>query len=496
MSRTDDIDIFGYNLGGSVGQMMGRTPDPELPELTSAQMANIGAAFADPLGLIDITGEMPEFPAGNVSISGMVMEGPRSPSLAENLREGNYGSAVLQGIGVVPVVGGVMRAARGLGKVADRLDRAKKAGFDTDTVYYHATDKFEGDSLDFTSLKPSERGKLGPGIYVAQDPKYTEKYIRTFREKGKDFTEESFDQGARILPVFVRGKVGTSEDFGAAIESVKKKVKSDSSGFHPSEEFYESIKSKAQKKMAKDGFSGFKVGGELVIFNPKDVRSVNAVFEDPKSAELLKANGGEIRKLAGGGIINLIAKGAFDPRFDPRVKEQDMLRNLEAEIVERADTQPMPGLSLSELEGEDFVTSMTDRTRAGADVRSINRIELIDPIYLPGGQGFMFNNPSAVWASAEMPSRQILEMARDLKSKSGKDPLYIPWRMAPSGGDFATTTGELMLGYAASNMTKATKKALDKAIRAYRTKGSMVKGKRVGAGRKIEGWKGIDDPSV
>ena len=223
---------------------------------------------------------------------------------------------------------------------------------------------------------------------------------------------------------------------------------------------------------------------------------MNAVFEDPKSAELLKANGGEIRKLAGGGIINLIAKGAFDPRFDPRVKEQDMLRNLEAEIVERADTQPMPGLSLSELEGEDFVTSMTDRTRAGADVRSINRIELIDPIYLPGGQGFMFNNPSAVWASAEMPSRQILEMARDLKSKSGKDPLYIPWRMAPSGGDFATTTGELMLGYAASNMTKATKKALDTAIRAYRTKGSMVKGKRVGAGRKIEGWKGIDDPSA
>ncbi|MGI9315348.1 MAG: hypothetical protein ACR2PN_11645 [Luminiphilus sp.] len=496
MSRMDDIDIFGYNLGGSVGQMMGRTPDPELPELTSAQMANIGAAFADPLGLIDITGEFPEFPAGDVSISGMVMEGPRSPSLVENLREGNYGSAVLQGIGVVPVVGGVMRAARGLGKAADRLDRAKKAGFDTDTVYYHATDKFEGDSLDFTSLKPSERGKLGPGIYVAQDPKYTEKYIRTFREKGKDFTEESFDQGARILPVFVRGKVGTSEDFGAAIESVKKKVKSDSSGFHPSEEFYESIKSKAQKKMAKDGFSGFKVGGELVIFNPKDVRSVNAVFEDPKSAELLKANGGEISKFAGGGIINLIAKGAFDPRFDPRIKEQDMLRNLEAEIVERADTQPMPGLSLSELEGEDFVTSMTDRTRAGADVKSINRIELIDPIYLPGGQGFMFNNPSAVWASAEMPSRQILEMARDLKSKSGKDPLYIPWRMAPSGGDFATTTGELMLGYAAANMTKATKKALDKAIRAYRTKGSMVKGKRVGAGRKIEGWKGIDDPSA
>ncbi len=485
MSRMDDIDIFGYNLGGSVGQMMGRTPDPELPELTSAQMANIGAAFADPLGLIDITGEMPEFPAGDVSISGMVMEGPRSPSLVENLREGNYGSAVLQGIGVVPVVGGVMRAARGLGKAADRLERAKKAGFDTDTVYYHATDKFEGDIADqeFTKIIPSSIGKLGPGIYLSPNAQYSQKYINE-----KSLQDPKFGTGARVLPVFVRGKVGTWEDFDKAIEAVKKNA---------SEELdYKAIKRQARKKMADDGFAGFKVQEELVVFNPKDVRSVNAVFEDPKSAELLKANGGEIRKFAGGGIINLIAKGAFDPRFDPRIKEQDMLRNLEAEIVERADTQPMPGLSLSELEGEDFVTSMTDRTRAGADVRSINRIELIDPIYLPGGQGFMFNNPSAVWASAEMPSRQILEMARDLKSKSGKDPLYIPWRMAPSGGDFATTTGELMLGYAASNMTKATKKALDKAIRAYRTKGSMVKGKRVGAGRKIEGWKGIDDPSA
>jgi hypothetical protein len=319
-----DIDIFGYNLGGSVGQMMGRRPEIEVPDLSPAQMANIGAAFADPLGLIDISGEFPEFPAGDVSISSMVMEGPRSPSLAENLREGNYGSAVLQGIGVVPVVGGVMRAARGLGKAADRLERAKKAGFDTDTVYYHATDKFEGDSLDFTSLKPSERGKLGPGIYVAQDPKYTEKYIRTFKEKGKDFTEESFDEGARILPVFVRGKVGTSEDFGAAIESVKKKVKSDSSRFHPSEEFYESIKSKAQKKMAKDGFSGFKVGSELVIFNPKDVRSVNAVFEDIDSPELLKAEGGSVDAndidifepvqnfVGGGGVVKKILSSKTD----------------------------------------------------------------------------------------------------------------------------------------------------------------------------------------
>lgn len=250
---------------------------------------------------------------------------------------------------------------------------------------------------------------------------------------------------------------------------------------------------------------------QYAVFDPTRIKSRFAVGDpsEKNTGQIMKSVGGlgsatglgllaaseEAEAGPKGGVLDLIVKGDFDPRFDPRKKEQDMLRNLEAEIIGSNYTQPMPRLALSDLEGEDFVTSMSDRTRAGGDVKSINRVELVDPIHLPGGQDFMFNNPSAVWASAEMPSRQILEMARDLKSQSGRDPLYIPWRMAPSGGDFSTTTGELMLGYAAANMTKATKKALDKAIRSYRTTGSMAKGKRVGAGRKIEGWKGIDDPS-
>ena len=85
----DDIDIFGYNLGGSVSEMMNPV-ERELPSLSPAQIANVGAAFADPLGMVDITGEYPEFPAGGVSVSEMVMEGPRSPSLIENLRAGDW----------------------------------------------------------------------------------------------------------------------------------------------------------------------------------------------------------------------------------------------------------------------------------------------------------------------------------------------------------------------------------------------------------------------
>jgi len=271
------------NLGGSVSTMMGRTPEPELPKLTPAQLANIGGAFADPLGMVDITGEYPEFPAAGVSTADMVMQGPRSPSLMENLREGNYGSAALQSVGVIPVVGGVARAIRGVAKGADRLAKAQKAGFDTDTVYYHATDKFEGDASDqeFTKILPSERGKLGPGIYLSPNPRYSEKYINE-----KSFQDPKFGRGSRVLPVFVRGKVGTREDFGEAIESVKKNA-SDKTDFAV-------IKRQAQEKMADDGFAGFKVQDELVIFDPKNVRSVNAKFEDLDSPELLKAKGGAI----------------------------------------------------------------------------------------------------------------------------------------------------------------------------------------------------------
>jgi hypothetical protein len=57
--------------------------------------------------------------------------------------------------------------------------------------------------------------------------------------------------------------------------------------------------------MAKDGFAGFKMQDELVIFDPKNVRSVNAEFEDLDSPELLKADGGEIRKFKKGGDVDL-----------------------------------------------------------------------------------------------------------------------------------------------------------------------------------------------
>ena len=184
----------------------------------------------------------------------------------------------------------------------------------------------------------------------------------------------------------------------------------------------------------------------------------------------------------------------FDPRFDPRKKEQERLANTTVETLQRSDVENVPQLSLSDLEGQSFVTSMSDRTGAGDFITGIDGVTLDRPVSRRGGQDFMFENPS-VWASAQVPAADILRKAAEIRQKTKQDPAYIPWRMAPTGGDFAVETGEVMLAYAAANMTKAQKRELDRAVRKFATVGSMVKGKRVNAGKKIKGWKGVDDPA-
>jgi hypothetical protein len=95
-----------------------------------------------------------------------------------------------------------------------------------------------------------------------------------------------------------------------------------------------------------------------------------------------------------------------------------------------------------------------------------------------GGQDYMFNNPGQVWASAQGPVKQLMGQAAEIKQATGKDPLYIPWRMAPTGGDFAAMTGETMLAYADSAMGKMQKRSLDKSIK-----------------KMIPDWSGVSDPA-
>lgn len=169
--------------------------------------------------------------------------------------------------------------------------------------------------------------------------------------------------------------------------------------------------------------------------------------------------------------------GAFDPRYDPRVQEQARIREMTRDIQLNPNATNAPAVSLADFEGRPFITSMADRTAAGGKLVGIDDVAFNRPVELMGGQDYMFNNPGQVWASAQGPVKQLMQQAAEIKQVTGKDPLYMPWRMAPTGGDFAAMTGETMLAYADAAMGKMQKKQLDKSIQ-----------------KLIPTWSGVSDP--
>jgi hypothetical protein len=90
----------------------------------------------------------------------------------------------------------------------------------------------------------------------------------------------------------------------------------------------------------------------------------------------------------------------------------------------------------------------------------------------------MFNNPGQVWSSGSAPAKALMKYADEIKNITGQNPLYMPYRMAPTGGDFAQMTGETMLSYADAAMNKMQKKSFDKSIKKF-----------------IPDWVGVSDPA-
>ena len=166
--------------------------------------------------------------------------------------------------------------------------------------------------------------------------------------------------------------------------------------------------------------------------------------------------------------------GEFDLRFDPRKLETEKIANT-VPVVEQLNKTPIPKVSLADYEGRPFITSMSDRTAAGGDLLGVNDVMYKRPVHLHGGQDYMFNNPNQVWASAQQAVSPIIKNAEMLKEVTGQNPLYIPWRMAPTSGDFAHMTGESMIAHAEAAMDKADKKLLNNAIKDL-----------------LPSWKGVD----
>jgi hypothetical protein len=225
----------------------------------------------------------------------------------------------------------------------------------------------------------------------------------------------------------------------------------------------------ASKALAEAGIPGIRFfdGGSrragdgtrnIVVFNPDDITQVK------RDGELVYEQASRITP-----------PEKLDPRFDNRVTQRQRARDVE---IGTEGTPAVPDeFNIADLEGETVLTTMADRSAAGDILTDINGVELFKRIPRTGGQGFMFENPGQVWANGRNAPAQILKEARRIKAETGKDPLILPWRMAPSATDFQIMQGETMLAYASANMRPGAKRSLNAALKKF-----------------IPGWKGVDNP--
>ena len=196
-------------------------------------------------------------------------------------------------------------------------------------------------------------------------------------------------------------------------------------------------------------------------------------------SEFLKDSGQSIQNQSNPtNVLELIKMGrVIDPRVAPKVNDAEKVRNLLYRTETTGVTDPNP-VSIFDFEGRPFISGMSDRSQAGETVTNINNVQLDRPVNLEGGQNYMFQNPGLLWANAPTEAKYINDFAQHLRGQTGKDPLYLPWRMGPGSADSSTMTGDVMLSYAQSALGKRDRNAVNKYIKE----------------NYIPDWYGLDDP--
>ena len=206
---------------------------------------------------------------------------------ARAYEQGDMLGAGINMMSVVPVVGDVARSALRSGPVGKRIDdirtnrarmqRAQDLGFDTSRPLYHST------NASFDSFEIPEGGflKYGKGVYTTPKPQYADRYIRENRD-----LDRAYKEGANVMPLYARGNIATEQDWEAARQDMM------SEGVSPSG--YNQQQAELQRRLKEQGFDGLNMfGDEIIIFDPKNIRSTNAEFDPTKadSADLLSSVG-------------------------------------------------------------------------------------------------------------------------------------------------------------------------------------------------------------
>jgi hypothetical protein len=135
-----------------------------------------------------------------------------------------------------------------------RMARAEAMGFDTSRVWYHGTRSATeaGYAPDIKDFQTTKYG-AAEGVFLTPDPKDANRYASS-----------PIYPGGTIYPVHTRGNIGSRQDM------------LDADGVNSTEK---------TASMMEKGFDGYfdEVHGEMVMFDPSNIRSVNATFDPDKS---------------------------------------------------------------------------------------------------------------------------------------------------------------------------------------------------------------------
>jgi hypothetical protein len=138
---------------------------------------------------------------------------------------------------------------------AARMQRAVEGDWNPDRPVYHWTE-----APDIEEFIPSTEGKLGAGVYASPIPSYGERYV---------------DQSKAIaMPLNYRGQLAGIQDFDDAYNVARSEMPNLTGS-----EAVRAWRARANDVLAERGFTGREVGGEVLIFDPKNIRSTSAAFD-------------------------------------------------------------------------------------------------------------------------------------------------------------------------------------------------------------------------
>ena len=353
------------------------------------------------------------------------------------------------------------------------MDELERQGMDTENLFLHGT---SDDIRQPTSRKTSYRdsGWLGEGFYGAtpEGSRISDYYANTaaprFRNEAGDYSEPN------VFPYIT--KRGNYKQYSLM----------DKAGMGIVAQMNPNYSKKLTQKNIDEGF----IGAEVVDADGSIVERVNYFPDtDTRSAlnydttDLYSGGGRQGTAIAGGSALResfRIGDEGFDPRFDNRAREQQRISD--TELTYEGSPIMRPEVSIFDYEGKPFRITMADRTKAGSRLTGVEGVDYDLPVELQGGQDFMFANPAGregqVWAQDRGATSAFLNSFMGLDGKPIADEvLMLPYRMAPSGGDFSTMTGEVMVTHARNAVSKKAKRQADKTIKEF-----------------YPAWKGIDNP--